>query len=164
MMEQQARVLSQTYADWVQVEVEMKSACNHCDNSEQCGTASVAKAFSVKEQRFSVPADRQYEPGDLLKLGLPESVVLKSAALVYLPPLFGLLGGGLTGQWLASLNGWSTNSLAMFGGFFGALLCWCLGKRAARQLEAEAQPVILAYLGKELAKPACCANETGVRE
>ncbi|MGI2257795.1 SoxR reducing system RseC family protein [Shewanella sp. GXUN23E] len=160
MMEQKARVIGQDSPDWVLVEVEMKSACNHCDNSDNCGTGSVAKAFSAKLQQFAVPAGRQYQVGDMLKLGLPESVVLKSAALVYLPPLFGLLAGGLMGQWLATFNGWSANTLAMFGGLTGALLCWWLGKRGARRLEADAQPVILAYLGKELAEADCCAAET----
>ncbi len=150
MMEQKARVIGQDSPDWVLVEVEMQSACNHCDNSDNCGTGSVAKAFSAKLQQFAVPADRRYEVGDLLKLGLPESVVLKSAALVYLLPLFGLLGGGLLGQVLGGQLGLNANALAMAGGLAGGFVCWWLGKRQARSLEAQAQPIILSYLGKQV--------------
>lgn len=150
MMEQVAKVIGQDSPDWVSVEVEMKSACNHCDNHESCGTGAVAKAFSTKMQRFAVPADRPYQQGDLLKLGLPESVVLKTAALVYLLPLSGLLLGGITGQWLGQLSAQNANATAMAGGLLGGLLAWWIGKRNAAAMESEAQPVILSYLGREL--------------
>lgn len=158
MMEQVARVIGQSSKDWVLVEVEMKSACNHCDNSESCGTGSVAKAFSAKMQRFAVPADRQYQEGDLLKLGLPESVVLKSAALVYLLPLSGLLIGGALGQWLGNLLGINANAVAMTLGLAGGVLGWWFGKLRARSMEAYAQPVILSFLGKEIPSSAPAAN------
>ena len=158
MMEQKAVVIGQDSPDWVLVEVEMKSACNHCDNSENCGTGSVAKAFSAKLQQFAVPADRQYQAGDLLKLGLPESVILKSAALVYLLPLFGLIFGGLLGQFIGTQLGLNANALAMAAGLAGGILCWWLGKGFAKTLEAQAQPVILSYLGKAVPDESCCKS------
>ena len=150
MMEEIARVVD--YQDgWATVEVELKSACNHCASSDNCGTSTVAKAFSVKTQRFSLPADKPCREGDLLKVGLPESVIIKAAALVYLLPLLGLFVFALLGQLLASGLDLNTNAFAMIFGAFGAGLAWFIGKRFANQLEKDASPVVIAYLGQEVA-------------
>jgi len=66
MMEEIARVVDYQLG-WVTVEVELKSACNHCASSENCGTTTIAKAFSVHTQRFSLPSEKPYHSGDLLK-------------------------------------------------------------------------------------------------
>ena len=80
MMEEIARVVDYQQG-WVTVEVELKSACNHCASSENCGTSTIAKAFSVHTQRFSLPSERPCHSGDLLKIGLPESVIIKAGCL-----------------------------------------------------------------------------------
>ncbi|BDM63625.1 sigma E factor positive regulatory protein RseC [Shewanella sp. NFH-SH190041] len=150
MMEQVARVIEQDDSGWVMVEVEMKSACSHCASSETCGSGAIAKAFSPKVQRFALPTSRPCQPGDLLKLGLPESVLLKAAALVYLLPVAGLLLGGLIGQMLLNNLGLSQDWMVMLVAFAGALGCWGIGRRRAKLLEQGAQPVILSYLGSQL--------------
>ncbi|AZG74270.1 SoxR reducing system RseC family protein [Shewanella livingstonensis] len=149
MMEEIARVVDYQQG-WATVEVELKSACNHCASSENCGTSTIAKAFSVQTQRFSLPSDKTCHVGDLLKIGLPESVIIKAAALVYLLPLFGLFLCALVGQMLAAGVGLSTNGFAMAFGAVGALVAWFIGKHFAAQLEADATPVIIAYLGQEV--------------
>lgn len=114
MMEEVARVISCDNQGWLTVEVTLKSACKACNNSESCGTSAVAQAFSPKTQQFSIQSERCCEPGELLKLGLPESVILKAAALVYLLPLFGLFVGAILGQFVGNLIQFNSNLSAMF--------------------------------------------------
>lgn len=147
MMEEVARVVASDNQGWLTVEVELKSTCKSCSSSESCGTSAVAQAFSAKTQQFSIQSERACEVGELLKLGLPESVILKAAALVYLTPLFGLFAGALLGQFFASLLVINSDLCAIGFAALGALAAWFFGKRKAKQLEVDSQPVILAYLG-----------------
>lgn len=149
MMEEIARVVD-CQQGWVTVEVELKSACNHCASSENCGTSTIAKAFSVKTQRFSLPTDKPCREGDLLKVGLPESVILKAAALVYLLPLFGLFVFAVLGHLLATGLDLNANAFSMIMAAIGAFVTWYIGKRFAIELERDASPVIIAYLGQEV--------------
>ncbi|WP_335904203.1 SoxR reducing system RseC family protein [Shewanella algae] len=150
MMEQVAKVIGTDSDGWVKVQVELKSACNHCSSSESCGTSAVAKAFGSRLQEFSLPSTETYPEGTLLRLGLPESVVLKAALLVYMLPLAGLFMGGLLGRFVASLAGFSTDGGAISMAIAFALLAWQLGKSQARRIENRAQPFILANLGQAM--------------
>lgn len=151
MMEEMAKVIKSDNMGWVTVEVQVKNACSHCDNSESCGTSAVASAFSPKVQVFSIPSEKHYEPGELLRLGLPESVILKAAALIYLLPLFGLfLGAGLAtlvlSQYQVEVNDLQVIPVALMGAF----LSWLYARRAAKKMEHISQPVILSHLGHSL--------------
>ena len=157
MMEQVGKVIKVDSDGWVTVEVEMKSACSHCSQSESCGTSAISKAFSARVQQFSLPATQAYSPGTLLKLGLPESVVLKAAALVYLLPLLGLFIGGMVGSMLATALDINADASSAIWGVLAALAAWRLGKARAVAMEHDAQPVILANLGTPLvSEPSHC--------
>ncbi|MCH1928703.1 SoxR reducing system RseC family protein [Shewanella sp. A25] len=151
MMEEVARVIESDNQGWLTVEVELKSTCKSCSSSESCGTSAVAQAFSAKTQQFSIQSERACDVGEMLKLGLPESVILKAAALVYLMPLLGLFAGALLGQFLGTLVELNSDLFAIVFAMLGAALTWLFGKVKAKQLEGESQPVILAYLGKTIA-------------
>ncbi|WP_299794088.1 SoxR reducing system RseC family protein [uncultured Shewanella sp.] len=151
MMEEMAKVISCDTDGWVKVEVKVKNACNHCENTESCGTSAVSKAFSPKVQEFSIQSDITYQPGDLIKLGLPESVILKAAALVYLMPLLGLFSGAGLVSLISALLELSAGDLFVIpGALSGAFLFWRLARSKARQMEATSQPVILSHLGHSI--------------
>ncbi|QSX30821.1 SoxR reducing system RseC family protein [Shewanella cyperi] len=150
MMEELARVVAIEPEGWVQLEVELKSACGHCSASDNCGTSAVAKAFAPKHQRFSIHTDVTCQAGDMVRLGLPESVLLKAAALVYLLPLAGLLLGAVLGQSLGAFTSLGSDGTAIVLGLAGAAATWWLGKRLATRLESDSQPIILARLGPQL--------------
>ncbi|MBW8183649.1 SoxR reducing system RseC family protein [Shewanella nanhaiensis] len=151
MMEEMAKVLESDGKGWVTVEVQVKNACNHCDNSESCGTSAVSKAFSPKVQRFSIPSDRQYQAGELLKLGLPESVLLKAAALVYLLPLLGLFFGVAVASFITSTFNLASGDFVVIPfAIAGALLFWAKGKKMAKRMESDTQPVIISHLGHSI--------------
>ncbi|ASJ97629.1 SoxR reducing system RseC family protein [Shewanella marisflavi] len=153
MMEETATVIRCPGDGWVTVEVKVKNACNHCDNNESCGTSAVSKAFSPKVQRFSLPSNTQYEAGELLKLGLPESVILKAAAIVYLMPLAGLFIGAGIGHFMAQSLDLAGNDIpAIITGILGAVSAWMVGRRWAKAIEINSQPVIISRLGHPLSK------------
>lgn len=52
MMEEIARVVASDSQGWLTVEVELKSTCKSCSNSESCGTSAVAQAFPRKPSNF----------------------------------------------------------------------------------------------------------------
>lgn len=151
MMEQVGKVISTDTDGWVRVEVQMKSACSHCSQSESCGTSAISKAFNPKVQQFSLPAAEQYAPGTLLRLGLPESVILKAAALVYLLPLMGLFVGGVLGSAIATTLDINLDASSAVFAVLVALAAWRYGKFRATKMEHSAQPVILANLGAAIA-------------
>lgn len=151
MMQEVAKVVSWR-SGWAVVEVEMKSACNHCATQESCGTSAVAKAFSAKKQTFSVPCEKECQPNDLLQLGLPESVILKAAALVYLLPLIGLFAGALLAQFLTGLVDLESELFTIGLAVIGSVLAWWLAKRQAKHLEESSAPIVLRNLGQELVR------------
>lgn len=148
MLEEVATVTAYNPDGWVTVEIELKSACNHCSSSENCGTSTVAKAFSVKRQRFSLMSEKPCEVGDLLKLALPESVIIKAALLVYIVPLMGLFIGAAVGIWLGDLLNVNSDYSSMIFAAIGGLSAWFAGKQQATKLEKSSTPVITAYLGQ----------------
>ncbi|WOT04339.1 SoxR reducing system RseC family protein [Shewanella youngdeokensis] len=150
MMEEVAKVVANSNSGWVVVEVEMKSACNHCDSGDACGTSAVAKAFSVKVQRFSIQTEGVFAKGERLKLGLPESVILKAAVLVYLLPLVGFFIGAYAGNLLADSLVVNQDLLSVIGAAVGSVSCWSIAKKIARSLEDKAQPIIIKSLGKPI--------------
>ncbi|MCE9679061.1 SoxR reducing system RseC family protein [Shewanella sp. AS1] len=151
MMEEVATVIRCNDNGWITVEVKVKNACNHCDSNESCGTSAVSKAFSPKVQRFAIPADGEFQEGEMLKLGLPESVILKAAALVYLLPLLGLFIGAGFGHFLMGLIGVASADLGtMAFALLGAVTAWFFGKAWARRLEQNSLPVIISRLGQPI--------------
>ncbi|MFT5788347.1 MAG: sigma-E factor negative regulatory protein RseC [Shewanella sp.] len=150
MMEEVAKVIANNNSGWVVVEVEMKSACSHCDSGDSCGTSAVAKAFSSKVQRFSIPTERAFAKGERLKLGLPESVILKAALLVYILPLLGFFIGAYSGNLLATGLEVNQDLLSIVGALMGGVSAWAIGKEFAKALETKAQPIIIKSLGRPI--------------
>lgn len=160
MMEQLGTVVDNSQHGFVTVAVEVKSACGHCSNGESCGTQAIAKAFSKKVQHLTIASNKKFALGENLKLGLPESVVLKSAALVYLLPLLGIFSGALLAQMLLSqfiganahtgADFFVTDIFVALASIFSGIGFWYFGKQKAKKLEIAATPIILSTLGSEI--------------
>ncbi|MGL4251848.1 MAG: SoxR reducing system RseC family protein [Aeromonas sp.] len=112
--------------DHAWVACERRSACNGCQQQSNCGTGTVAKAFSMKAPRLRVRLTANVRIGQQIRLGIPQQSLLRGAALVYVLPLFCLLAGALFGQlWLAPLLSGGegiTILAALSGGGLGFLL------------------------------------------
>lgn len=150
MMEQVGKVVDIPQYGKVTIEIELKSACNHCSNDESCGTKAISKAFSKKTQRLNIHSTKKFKQGDLVKIGLPESIIIKSAALVYLFPLLGLfLGAFLAQSWHINVPV-SNDTMAILSAFMVGIIFWFIGKQMAKKLEVRAIPIIISNLGTSI--------------
>ncbi|MCL1079244.1 Fis family transcriptional regulator [Parashewanella spongiae] len=154
MMEEIAKVIKNHHDGWVSIEVERKSACHSCAQDKSCGTATVAKAFSPKKQTFAIETSLDLQSNEMVKIGLPETVILKAAALVYILPLFGFFALAVLGTFLTDGIGLSfsisSDFTSILFGTVGALVAFFYGKSKAKLLEVQAQPIIISRLGDQI--------------
>lgn len=85
----------------LRIETIPKSTCGSCEAKQGCGTGLLEK-YLASTRYFEV--DLQYRSGtdfiegDLVELGVDESVVIRGSALVYILPLIGLMLGAWFGH------------------------------------------------------------------
>ncbi|QJD60551.1 transcriptional regulator [Pseudomonas sp. gcc21] len=94
MIEEQGRVLSvEEGAVWV--ETVRRSTCGSCQARAGCGQALLQRLGSGARQGFiRVIADREYQVGDEIVIGIPEDAVVRGSLWVYVVPLIGLFASG----------------------------------------------------------------------
>ncbi len=72
---------------WLFVETAIKSTCNTCSAKSNCGTSTVAQAFSNKSVVNKVKNTLDVKIGDSVEIGIPESSLLQGSFYLYLLPL-----------------------------------------------------------------------------
>lgn len=76
----------------VWVETTRKSACGTCSLNKGCGTSVLASVLGKKSNRIRVVNKLNATLGEQVVIGMHESAILRGAMLVYIVPLFALLG------------------------------------------------------------------------
>ncbi|HEI8867660.1 TPA: SoxR-reducing system protein RseC [Serratia odorifera] len=139
MMKEWATVVS-----WQQgvalLRCEPKAGCGSCHARSGCGARALNELVPETEHQLRVHIDQPLEPGQRIEVGIAEGSLLRSAMLVYLTPLIGMmLGGGLLQLWLGS------DAAAAIGALVGGMGAFLLARRLARRLgEQDAyQPIVL---------------------
>jgi len=143
MIIEQARV-SRVEGERVWVECTTRTACEHCQAAKNCGTSAISKALPKRTQQLMVQSSLEVEPGQVVEIGIPEDSLVRSALVVYLWPLLGMVVGAMLGQQL-----WPSVELAVIGcSVAGGVLGALLAKRwSARQVQGRAlQPQVLRVL------------------
>lgn len=125
MLEEKGTVVSiEDGLVWVQTEI--KTTCGSCKAKDNCGTSSIAKAFSPKPNVISVRTDTTVHVGDTVVIGIDQDFVVLSSFYVYILPILGFMLFAFGGELLIetdSLPGeLSMVVLAFFGGWLGYLL------------------------------------------
>lgn len=87
------------------VRTSVKTTCHGCAQNQHCGTGIVAKNLTPKSELLAVTADKNVAVGDTVKIGLPETSVLKASTLVYLLPLFTVLLSSVGGSLILPVIG-----------------------------------------------------------
>ncbi|NMP26036.1 SoxR-reducing system protein RseC [Rahnella sp. SAP-1] len=139
MMKEWATVIS--WQDGVaQLRCETQAGCSGCHSRSGCGARVLNELGPQTEHNLQVTIAEPLEPGQKVELGIMEGSLLRSALLVYMTPLFGVIAGGGILQWLLKGDIYA---------LIGALVGGALGFAAARYLAAKVadkeayQPVIL---------------------
>lgn len=128
--------------NWIEIEAEPPAACNGCAAGASCGTAALVRWFARHPTRLRLYTPLTVAVGERVLVGLPEEVLPRAAARLYLVPVLGLIGGALLGQQLGSSGDG--------GAVLGALLGMALALGVARRLPLPDQaPVVLRRLREE---------------
>lgn len=145
-MIEQTAVVTDVSEDFARVQVYRQSTCGGCQAKSACGTSTFAKVLGNKHSDVTVINSIDAEVGDIVKIGLRESVMLQSAALVYVFPLFMLFAGALI---LESINGWLLNEMGQLpiivGGLIGLIVAFYLIRKimSKRTHDERYQPIII---------------------
>ena len=140
-MIEQSAVVVEIDDSHVVVDCDTRRACERCARGEGCGGGILQALLGERQHRVLALRDgRDVSVDQRVRIGLGEHVVLRAAALVYLPPLLGLfLGGGLIAALVPGAEAW-----VAVGGLLGLASGIAVARLGARRLAgAGLQPVLL---------------------
>ncbi|AWK14806.1 SoxR-reducing system protein RseC [Candidatus Fukatsuia symbiotica] len=139
MMKEWATVIS-----WQQgmalLSYQPRTGCKRCNSSGGCGKALLDEFFSRPEHRLQIPIAQALQPGQRVEVGIRGSSVLRSALLIYLTPLLGLIIGATVCQ-----ASFSNDAIAALGALIGGVGCFTVARRFAEKIATSStyRPVIL---------------------
>ncbi|AJJ11509.1 sigma-E factor regulatory protein rseC [Yersinia rohdei] len=119
---------------------EPHSGCGSCNARSGCGSNLLNELGPESEHQLKVAISQPLEPGQKVEVGISEGSLLRSASLVYLTPLAGLISGGALFQALLI-----TDAFTALGAVSGAVLGFLLARTLAAKIEGKSdyQPTVL---------------------
>jgi sigma-E factor negative regulatory protein RseC len=148
MAQEKGLVTSITEDGWAQVETDRNDACSHCSScrvSFGCNSETTIKAINRAGAGV----------GDLVSIHLSSGTIMKSAAILYLIPVAGLILGAFLGEGLSTRLAMSETSaialLSLAGFILGFIITvlisrWMSGRRTL-------SPIITRIIRRGLAAP-----------
>ncbi|MBU9809215.1 SoxR-reducing system protein RseC [Rahnella sp. C60] len=119
---------------------ETQAGCSSCHSRSGCGARVLNELGPQTEHNLRVSVNEPLVPGQKVELGIQEGNLLRSALLVYMTPLVGVIAGG--GVLQAVLK---ADVYAVVGAVLGGGLGFLIAKSLAAKMDSKAgyQPVIL---------------------
>ncbi len=112
-----------------QLACQVQSSCKTCGAGRGCGLRLLARdRDTVLDLPDPSDGPAKLVPGQYVTITIPDTDVLRFAALAYLPVLAGLLAGALLGSWL----GGSGDGPVALGSGLGAACGWLAARGRAR--------------------------------
>jgi len=151
-MIEQTALVTDVSEDLARVKIYRQSTCGGCQVKSACGTSTFAKILGNKFSEMTVLNSIHAEPGDVVKIGLRESVMLQSAFLIYIFPLIMLLMSALI---MESINRWLLLEMGQLpvivGGLAGLFIAFFIIKKnmSKRTHDERYQPVIISKTSVE---------------
>ena len=127
MIEERGRVMA-VDGRQLQVAVERQSACGSCKARAACGQGLMQALKPGRCHEVTALCEFSVRVGDVVVLGVEESLVLRGAILVYLLPLLALLAAAVVADHLGLSEGWII--LSALAGFAVAVCCLYLYNRS----------------------------------
>ncbi|MFH1468269.1 MAG: SoxR reducing system RseC family protein [Pseudomonadota bacterium] len=128
------------------VRVSRNEACMACESKAACQSFG----GQIKEQVVVIKDPPLVQPGQVVRLQLPETSLLTSTALLYSVPALLLLGGAILGAWLGPMAGLARDPGSALGAGAGLLLgllaAGVMGRRLGRN--PAYQPRIVGTTGR----------------
>ena len=131
---------------WAQLVTERRDACGGCSTTQSC-SACLSGAKVVSTVLNPVGA----KSGDVVVVSLSSKTILKSAAIVYLLPIFGLMVGAVTGLGLQGYFDIGETALSVAFGLAGLVLGFLIVFLISRRISVNKRfaPVISRILKSE---------------
>ncbi|WP_127958869.1 SoxR reducing system RseC family protein [Serratia microhaemolytica] len=125
------------------VQCQLNSSCAGCQSRSNCAAGVVGSAATEHRNQLQLTVAQPLRPGQQVELGLVTTNLLRSAALVYITPLLGLLFGAALLQWQ-----FDNDIAALCGAIFGGSVAFLLARYLAPKLSKRGgwQPVLLQVL------------------
>ncbi|MBU2919244.1 SoxR reducing system RseC family protein [Psychrosphaera sp. F3M07] len=112
--------------DFLLVETAIKSTCNTCAAKSNCGTSTIAQAFSNKSVVNKVKNILNAKVGESVEIGIPEASLLQGSFYLYMLPLLSAIFLACTAQfWLSrfiEIQEIHVILATFLGGYIGFLL------------------------------------------
>ncbi|GAC33546.1 SoxR reducing system RseC family protein [Paraglaciecola polaris] len=144
-------VQSQHGQQIIKIATQVKSTCGSCHAKDNCGTGVIARALANKRDALWLKCDEAVAIGQEVKLGVPEAMLLNASVLVYILPLFSLIGFAIVSSMLFTSEGW----VILFS-LLGATFSFLGVKRyIAKHSKGQFEPMLLAVLPSLKTKVDC---------
>jgi sigma-E factor negative regulatory protein RseC len=141
MLEMRAIVI-QVQGEEASVQPLGTGGCGHCSSEGGCGSGTLTKLFcSSKPRHFKVRNQAHAKVGDEVRVSLPDGVLLRGAAKMYLLPLGLLFVGGISGVSLAG-EAALRDPYAVAGAVIGLLLGFVLARLSPGVGQAVASSIV----------------------
>jgi sigma-E factor negative regulatory protein RseC len=127
------------------VEAQRQSTCGQCSVNKGCGTYVLSKVIGTKVTRVRALNHAHAKVGDEVTIGMPEATFLKTSMLVYMLPLFMMIGMAMLGRIMAEQLLWPVNLAEIIFGLSGLILSLWWLKRFNLKVKNNKhyQPVVL---------------------
>jgi len=148
MAQEKGLVTSITEDGWAQVETDRNDACSHCGScrvSFGCNSEMTIKAINRAGAGV----------GDLVSIHLSSGTIMKSAAILYLIPVAGLISGAFMGEGLSTRLAMSETSAIALLSLSGFILGFIITAIISRWMSAQRtlKPIITRIIRRGLVPP-----------
>ena len=148
MAQEKGLVTSITEDGWAQVETDRNDACSHCGScrvSFGCNSEMTIKAINRAGAGV----------GDLVSIHLSSGTIMKSAAILYLIPVAGLISGAFMGEGLSTRLAISETSAIALLSLSGFILGYIITALISRWMSARRKlsPTITRIIRRGLVAP-----------
>lgn len=120
MIEEKAKVVAVDHGE-IEVVAIRHTACRGCAAKSGCGTSLLEAWFSRRPLSFRLVNSVNAGEGDVVRIGLDDGKLGRTAVLLYAMPLLGLIGGAIIGEGVAMNVGFNAELGAVAGGLFGLI-------------------------------------------
>ena len=118
------------------------SLCEHCANTTQCSSGLLNQISQPR--RYLVSHNVDLQVGDRVNLVVSEGAVFRAALASYGIPLIFIIGGVITGQWLAGDDAAVIGMVV--GSALGFLMLWYFERRLHNESKLTQSPFSLQKL------------------
>ena len=148
MAQEKGLVTSITEDGWAQVETDRNDACSHCGScrvSFGCNSEMTIKAINRAGAGV----------GDMVSIYLSSGTIMKSAAILYLIPVAGLISGAFMGEVLSTRLAISKTSAIALLSLSGFILGYIITALISRGMSARRtlSPIITRIIRRGLVAP-----------